>query len=69
LETVVNGSTGILFEDQTAEGLIEAVRRLERIDFDPAKIREHARRFDKEIFKQSIRAYIDEKYGLFQKTL
>jgi glycosyltransferase involved in cell wall biosynthesis len=35
-ETVIEGRTGVFFKDQTVETLIDAIDRLERMDFDPA---------------------------------
>ncbi len=70
LETVVpagspeRGSpTGILFDEQTPEALVEAVRAFERDSgiFDPEDIREHALKFDRHIFKNNIRSFIEEK--------
>ena len=60
LETVVEGTTGHFFQNQTVEGLIEAIHRFETMEseFDPLKIRDVAQKFDKEIFKQKIKAYI-----------
>ncbi len=55
-DTVINGETGLLFNDQSAEGIIESVRRLEQesSSFGHGKIREHALSFDKSVFKESI---------------
>ena len=66
LETIVEGITGIFFKQQTAESLIEAIGRFDKIknNFVPQKIRENAFRFDKEIFKRKIKIFIEEKYVL-----
>lgn len=60
-ETVVAGRTGVLFEEQTVEGLMAAVERFERIadGFDPEAIRAHAGRFDRPRFLGALRGYID----------
>ncbi len=62
LETVTE-ETGIFFKEQTVDSLIEAILLFEREKqrFNPEKIREHALRFDKEIFKETFRDYV-EKY-------
>lgn len=64
LETVVEnpGSpTGVFFKEQTVEALKDAMRKLSLVRFDPHVIREHALRFDRSVFKENIRRYIEEK--------
>jgi len=61
LESVVDGKTGVLFYDQTVDGLTDAVTRAGKISFDKNAIRKHAESFDKEIFKGKILAYIESK--------
>lgn len=56
LDTVIEGVTGTFFHEPSPEALAEAVVRLDTIQFDPATIREHARRFDVSNFK---RAFLD----------
>ncbi len=61
--------TGLFFYDQTPESLMEAVRLFERhqYQFDPIRIREHVKPFDKARFKDQIRASIDTTYQAFQE--
>jgi glycosyltransferase involved in cell wall biosynthesis len=55
--------SGVFFNEQTEEALIEAVERLERHAhlLDPVKMREHACRFDREVFKERMMRTISEK--------
>jgi glycosyltransferase involved in cell wall biosynthesis len=53
--------TGVFFDSQTKEALIEAVRRFESVKFNPEKIRESVFRFDKRIFREKIKKFIEEK--------
>ena len=62
LETVVDGITGVFFNEQSAQSLIQAIETLDINQFEPQIIRKHAIDFDKEIFKDKIRAYIEQKY-------
>ena len=39
LDTVIDGETGVLFEEQTVESMIAAVKRFNTLRFDPAVIR------------------------------
>ncbi len=59
--------TGIFFYEQTPESLMEAIRYFEKnIElFDKKKIREHALKFDRSIFKERIDKFIHEKYEEF----
>ena len=60
VETVVEGETGLFFEEQTAESLMDALTRFEaQIDgFDPAAIRRHAQAWNRDIFKERLQAFI-----------
>lgn len=67
LETVVEGKTGVLFRRQTPEGLIQAVEDFDSYKFNPKLIRQHALKFDKEIFKRKIRSFVEEAWERFSK--
>ncbi len=67
LETVVDGTTGLFFKEQTPESLIEAIEKFTTMEFDPKIIRRHAEKFDKEIFKSKISAYVSEKFTEFKE--
>ena len=66
LESVVEGKTGIFFDKQNQDSLIEAINKFEKMDFDSKVIRENALRFDKEVFKNKIKTFINVKYKEFQ---
>ncbi len=61
LETVIEGKTGTLFEEQTWEDLADKVLRFKCQDYKPQEIREHALQFDVEIFKRKIKEFIVTK--------
>ena len=67
LETLKEGITGIFFKEQTAEGIINAVREFEKDykDFSPERIREHAKKFSLESFKEKFRSYIEDTWEEF----
>lgn len=58
LETVVNKKTGIFFNEQTPESVLDAVQSLKDIEFDSQTIRDHAQKFNNERFKREIENYI-----------
>ncbi len=54
LETVIDGVTGILVEEQSAGAFALAIRRFESTDFNSAAIRQNAERFSTQRFKETI---------------
>ena len=58
LETVRPGETGLFFHRQDARSLADAILEAEKIDFDPAKCRQHAAGFAPEKFRAAFRAAI-----------
>ena len=67
LETVIDkgmASTGIFFYEQTVDALIIAVDDFEKTDFDPQSIRTHALKFDRVLYREKIKKYIEEKVSV-----
>ena len=64
-ETVVDGATGLFFHEQHVDSLCAAIQEFERRrgDFDPARIREHALRFDEARFAAGMHAEIAKVMG------
>lgn len=63
LETVKDGITGVFFDKQNIESIIQAVSRFELgNEYDPLVIREHAETFSTKRFKNEIKNFIDEKF-------
>lgn len=58
LETVVDGVTGVFFSPQTPAALNIAIEKSETMEWDREKIREHAEKFSKEGFQESIARFI-----------
>ena len=59
-ETVIDGKTGVLFDDYSAEGLESAINKFEKSKFDEKEIIAHAQKFSKERFEKETRAFIDK---------
>ncbi|MBS51302.1 MAG: glycosyl transferase [Oceanospirillaceae bacterium] len=61
LDSVVDGKTGIYFNEQTAESLNQAVAAYEagQYDFKPEALRAHAMSFATSEFEKKLKAYID----------
>jgi glycosyltransferase involved in cell wall biosynthesis len=60
-ETIIEGQTGIFFDEQTAEAIKNAVSSFDKRKFDEKIIRAQAEKFSTESFKEKIRDYIDKK--------
>lgn len=60
-ETVVDGATGVLFEEQTVDSLAEAMLRADGIAFDPATCRRNAERFGSDVFRAQLGAAIERQ--------
>ena len=61
VESVVEGKTGVFFDEPTVGSVIEAMERLEDVPFSPLEIRAHAELFDTERFQAQLR-FLVEKY-------
>ena len=68
LDTVIDGLTGLLFKEQTAEALISAVQKIEKGEakFDSNELNAHALKFDKSVFKENMLRVIHRSLGLPQ---
>jgi glycosyltransferase involved in cell wall biosynthesis len=60
LDTVADGQTGVLFERQQVDSLIDAVRRAENIAWNPVELRQHARAFDRQVFRDRLLSFVGE---------
>jgi glycosyltransferase involved in cell wall biosynthesis len=62
-ETVLEGKTGLFFEEQTAQSLIDAVHRFDKLQdsFDPEKIRSHAETFSLARFQTEFKTWVKKE--------
>jgi glycosyltransferase involved in cell wall biosynthesis len=58
-ETVVDGRTGVLFDQQSAAALAAAIERYETLQLDDELVRENARRYGRERFRAEMAEAID----------
>ncbi|MCT4647360.1 MAG: glycosyltransferase [Carboxylicivirga sp.] len=68
-ETVIDGETGLHFEDQTLESLIKAIETFEKKDFKPSVIRANSERFSKQRFKDELNEFVEKKLSEFNNLL
>ena len=62
VESVVEGKTGVFFDDYTVEGLVGAIRKfkVQSEKFKVEEIQKEAQRFSKERFKREMREFVEQ---------
>lgn len=62
-EIIKDLETGILYNEQSPKAIRAAIRKFESIEdkFDEKKIRENAKRFAKNIFREKFKKFVEEK--------
>lgn len=68
-ETVIDGLTGVYFENQTIDDILEGIEKFEKNKdtFIPSKIREHSLQFSKQRFEKEIEEFVNKKYDEFKR--
>jgi len=62
METVLQGKTGVLFDEQSWEALADSIIRFRQARFDATTIRAHAEQFGIDVFKKSMRDFVDRTW-------
>ncbi len=62
-ETVIDGKTGVLFEEPTVESLMKAIKRLGNLAIRSEDCIRNAKKFSKERFKREISRIVDGLHG------
>ena len=60
-ETVIDGKTGVFFHEATAQSLADAIKKFEKMQFDPKVCKKQAEKFSKERFIREIKRFVDDK--------
>lgn len=71
LETIIEGETGLFFDEQNIISLKSAVQKFERtIDqFDPLTIQKHAQKFSYDVFCKNILDVVDRRFKEWGKNM
>ena len=66
-ETIIENETGILFNKQTPENIIDAVNKFEKLEkkFNPESLNIYAKQFDRKIFEDKIQSFVNAKCNEF----
>ena len=68
LETVVDGHTGLFFDEQEVTSLTHAIDRFESRTWDPLECRRNAERFSAESFKNQFETFVEGQWERFMPT-
>jgi glycosyltransferase involved in cell wall biosynthesis len=65
-ETVIEGKTGLLYDEQNSDSLISAIEKFGSYnEFDLPEISNHAQSFSRHNFEKYIKHYVDQKINSF----
>ncbi|MAT38434.1 MAG: glycosyl transferase family 1 [Ectothiorhodospiraceae bacterium] len=67
LETVIDGTTGVHFAEQTVDSLAAAMETAERTQWDAEQIRRHALAFDTAVFERRISEFISQRWDEWRR--
>ena len=59
-DTVIEGKTGLFFDEQSLTALDLAFHAFGHLDFDPQAIRDHARQFSASRFREQLKRMVEE---------
>ncbi len=68
-ETVVPGETGVFFQKQSWESLLDAVLHFDHTAWNSANIKSQAEKFSVANFKTNLKQYVDNRYEEFKTGL
>lgn len=68
-ETIIEGKTGLFFDEQTPESLKKALRKRSTMKFNHKAIQEHAQQFSEENFHKEMIHFIEKKWKDWQKNI
>ncbi|MEK7606670.1 MAG: glycosyltransferase [Patescibacteria group bacterium] len=67
-ETILDGVTGVFFQEQNWEHLLDAIVKFQPERFDPERIRKHALQFDQDIFRKRLKNFVESAYAAFHAS-
>jgi glycosyltransferase involved in cell wall biosynthesis len=67
-ETIVPGTTGILFQPHSVEALTAAIKEFRSTDFTTADLTRQAAKFTTTIFGQQLKTYIEKAYHEYRQA-
>jgi glycosyltransferase involved in cell wall biosynthesis len=65
-ESILEGVTGVLFQEQTTAAIGAAMEQAEAMEFDPVVLRENAKRFSAAVFRSTIGKWLASEWSRFR---
>ncbi len=65
-EHLEDQTMGVFFEQQTSEAIVEAVKKFQGLSFDAEYIRSKVLKFDREIFKENMKNFIEKEVAKYK---
>ncbi len=60
METIIDGQTGVFFDELTTDGLVSAIQKFQKMKFSSEKITKHSQTFSKKIFQKKIQEFVTD---------
>ncbi|MDP3724300.1 MAG: glycosyltransferase, partial [bacterium] len=60
-ETMIDGKTGILVDELSADAFADAIKKFQGMSFDPAVCQRQAKKFSKDVFQRKIMELVVRK--------
>ena len=61
-DIITDQETGVLFNDQTVDSLVGAIKKADGIKFNPLVLKQRAKRFDKVLFINKLQKVVSDSY-------
>jgi glycosyltransferase involved in cell wall biosynthesis len=69
LDSVIPGKTGVFFEEQTVESLVQTLQDFDAAAYKSEDCRQNALRFDVSVFRRKLDDYVTQAWDIFQQQL
>ncbi len=67
-ETVIEGKTGVFFNESTVESLTKAIQQFDHLTIDPSDCVQQSQKFSKATFQKEFKNFVEEKLREFKNS-
>ena len=68
LDTVREGETGVLFGEQSAAAVRDAIAKFETMQFNAGALRTQAEYFSRSMFGERIKRFVEDRWNEFHRA-
>jgi glycosyltransferase involved in cell wall biosynthesis len=68
VETVVENKTGVFFDEQSRDSLVEAIKMFEKSRWDKLYIRSHAEKYDRKVFLGRMKEAVEKHWNNYKAS-